>query len=107
MADTLKFEQGELEILETFDHEEDIQRPEELRFYTLDEQLTDFLEKVIPNTKMSRFEEKELRKLKERIRVSYEKTITITDTDYAIASPFKKINVSWIHPVYSGFEYNS
>jgi hypothetical protein len=107
MADTLKFEQGELEILETFDHEEDIQRPEELRFYTLDEQLTDFLEKVIPNTKMSRFEEKELRKLKERIRVSYEKTITITDTDYAIASPFKKINVSWIHPVYSGFEYNT
>ena len=104
MADTLKFEQGDLEILETFDHEEEIQRPEELRFYTLDEQLTDLFEKMMP-AKLSRFEEKELRKFRDRARLSYEKTILVTDTDYIVDLRRKSLNVSWIHPVYSGFEF--
>ena len=104
MADVLKFEKEDLEILETFDHEEEIQRPEELRFYTLDEQLTDFFEKMMP-AKLTRFEEKELKKLRDRARTAYEKTILVTDTDYAIDLRRKTLNVPWIHPVYSEFEY--
>jgi hypothetical protein len=106
MADSLKFETSELEILETFEHEEHIQRPEELRFYTLDEQLTDFFEKSLPKQKLTRFEEKELRKFRDRTKFSYETTITITDTEYTVDLSKKTLNVSWIHPVYSEFEYN-
>ena len=104
MADILKFESGDLEILETFEHEEDIQRPEELRFYTLDEQLTDFFEKLLP-AKLTRFQEKELRTLRDRARLAYEKTILVTDTDYVVDLRRKTINVQWVHPVYSDFDY--
>jgi hypothetical protein len=51
MADTLTFEPGEFEMIEEFQFEEEIQRPEELRFFTLDEQLLDYFEKVLPLTK--------------------------------------------------------
>jgi len=104
MADILKFESGDLEILETFEHEEEIQRPEELRFYTLDEQLTDFFEKLLP-AKLTRFQEKELRTLRDRARLAYEKTILVTDTDYVVDLRRKTVNVSWVHPVYSDFDY--
>jgi hypothetical protein len=104
MADILKFEKEDLEILETFDHEEEIQRPEELRFYTLDEQLTDFFEKMMP-AKLTRFEEKELKKTRDRARLAYEKTILVTDTEYVIDLRRKSLNVPWIHPVYSEIEY--
>jgi hypothetical protein len=106
MADTLTFEKNEFEVLETFEHDEDVQRPEELRFYTLDEQLHDFLEKFLPSKKLSRHEEKELKRLRDRIRLAYENTIVVTDTDYTISSFFKNVDVSWIHPVYSNFDYN-
>jgi hypothetical protein len=106
MADSLKFETSELEILETFDHEEDIQRPEELRFYTLDEQLTDFFEKNMPQQKLSRSEEKKLKQLRDRIKTLYEKTIVVTDTDYNIAFVNRNVNLPWIHPVYTEFQYN-
>jgi hypothetical protein len=104
MADILKFEKEDIEILETFEHEEEIQRPEELRFYTLDEQLTDFFEKSLP-AKLTRFEEKELRKLRDRARTAYEKTILVTDTDYVVDLRRKSLNLSWVHPVYSDFDY--
>lgn len=105
MADTLIFEPGELEILETFDFEEEIQRPEESRFYTLEQQLNDFFEKMLPEKKLKRYEEKELRKLRDRIKQSYEKTIFVTDTDYVVNTA-TRIDVPWVHPVYSDIEYN-
>ena len=43
----------EFQILETFDFEEEVQRPESLRFYTLDEQLLDYVEKSMPKGKYS------------------------------------------------------
>jgi len=45
MADVLTFQPEEYEILEEFTFEEEIQRPDELRFFTLDEQLLDYFEK--------------------------------------------------------------
>jgi hypothetical protein len=104
MAETLVFEPGELEILETFDFEEEIQRPEESRFYTLEQQINDFFEKMLPEKKLKRHEEKELKKLRDRIKASYEKTIFVTDTDYVVNTA-TKIQVPWVHPVYSDFNY--
>jgi hypothetical protein len=105
MADILKFQTDEFEILETFDHEEEIQRPESLSFYTLDEQINDFFEKMLP-VKLTRSEEKEIKKVRDRIRLVYEKTIAVTDTDYVIQRLIKSVNVPWIKQVYSGFEYS-
>ena len=39
---------SEFEIIESIDFEEEISRPESLRFFTLDEQLTDYFDKVLP-----------------------------------------------------------
>jgi len=103
MADILNFEKEDIEILETFEFEEEIQRPEELRFYTLDQRLNDFFEKMMP-VKMTRYKEKELRHLRDRIRESYEKTIFVTESDYVINTGMK-IDVDWIHPVYSEIDY--
>jgi len=103
-ADILKFELDDLKILETFDFEEDIQRPYELRFFTLEQQINDFFEKVIP-PKMTRFQEKYFKSLRDRIKVAYEKTIYITETDYYIKSNFELKNIGWIYPVYNEFDY--
>jgi hypothetical protein len=100
----LKFEQADYEVLETIEFSEEVTKPQELRFYTLDEQLRDFFEKSISGGKPTKFELKTLMYDRDRIRKAYEKLITITDTDYQIAEHRTSINVPWIHPVYSDFK---
>jgi hypothetical protein len=58
MADVLVYDPAsEFEVLERIEFQEEIQRPEELRFFTLDEQLLDYFEKVLPKKKhISKFE---------------------------------------------------
>ena len=51
MEISLVFEPSDLEIIETIDFEEEVQRPEELRFFTLDEQLIDYFQKSLPKKK--------------------------------------------------------
>lgn len=109
MADVLQFDPAtEFEILETIeDFEEQVQRPEELRFFTLDEQLTDFFEKMLPQRKATRFELKQLERERERIRIAYEKVIRINNTEYIIDTERKSVHVDWIHPIYSDFVYKA
>jgi len=107
MADVLIFETVEFEVLETFDFEEEIRRPEDTRFFTLEEQLTDYLEKMMPVKKATKFELQQLKYTRDRIKEIYSKLITVTDTDYIVNTNRKKINVSWVHPVYAEFEYKS
>ena len=68
MADSLVFDPSELEVLETFDFEEEVQKPEDTRFFTLDAQLTDFFEKTLPKGKVTKHEIKELKQLKDRFK---------------------------------------
>ena len=66
----------EFEILETFDYEEEIQRPEELRFYTLDEQLLDYQSKVVSGKqRLTNFEIQKVYNEVDRIRNVYNKII--------------------------------
>jgi len=51
MEKDLVFEPSEFEIIETQEFEEELQRPEELRFFTLQEQLDDYYDKVLPEKK--------------------------------------------------------
>jgi hypothetical protein len=107
MADVLVFDPAEFEILETFDFEEDIQRPEQTRFYTLDEQLVDFFDKMMPKRKITKFEIKELKQYRDRVKEAYQNLVIVTETDYVIDRSRKVVNTSWIHPVYSSFDYKS
>uniref|UniRef100_A0A6C0JLR5 Uncharacterized protein n=1 Tax=viral metagenome TaxID=1070528 RepID=A0A6C0JLR5_9ZZZZ len=105
MADALIFDPSEFEVLETFDFEEEIQKPEETRFFTLDAQLTDFFEKTLPKGKVTKHEIKELKQLKDRFKTAYEGLIVATDSDYIINTAKKSIHLPWINPVYAGFDY--
>jgi hypothetical protein len=106
MADVLIFDPAsEFELIEEIDFEEEIQRPEELRFFTLDEQLLDYFDKVLPKKKnITKFEYESISKEIERVRDLYNKIITITDTDYRVEFDRKAVNVNWVLPIYEDFQ---
>jgi hypothetical protein len=105
---TLVFEPSEMEIIETFEFEEDVQRPEELRFFTLDEQLIDYFEQMLPKkNRVTRAEYKKIEKEVSRLRELYDKIIVLTESDYRINSARRPVSVSWLKPIYGGFDYES
>lgn len=110
MADVLTFDPAsEFEILENItDFEEEIQRPEELRFFTLDEQLLDYQSKVLSGKKkVSKFEVKKVYQEVSRLRDIYSKLIVFGDMEsgYIVDTERKSIDVPWVTPIYSDFEY--
>jgi hypothetical protein len=109
MEDILIFNPGsEFEIIESIEFEEEIQRPEELRFFTLEEQLLDYFEKVLPKKKnITKFEYETIAKEIDRVRELYGKSILLTDTDYVLETGRKKISVPWVHSIYSKFDYTA
>lgn len=100
------FESSDLEIIETFDFEEDIQRPEELRFFTLEEQLMDYFQKVLPKRNhVTKAEHYKIKNEVDRIRKIYEDIVILTDTDYRIDTDRREIDVPWLTSIYGGFDY--
>jgi hypothetical protein len=97
---------SEFEIIESIEFEEEIARPESLRFFTLDEQLTDYFDKVIPKKgKVTKFQYNKISKEVDRLREIYEDVITVTDTDYTVDLSRKVVRIPWVHPIYSGVSY--
>ena len=97
---------SEFEIIENIDFEEEVQRPEELRFFTLDEQLLDYFDKVLPKKKhITKYEYQTIANEVERIREVYTRTITLTDTDYRVDTSRKDVHVDWVFPIYEPFTY--
>lgn len=94
----------EFQILETFDFEEEIQRPEALRFYTLEEQLLDYVEKSMPSGKATRFQIQELQHERERLHEAY---LSVIDPNFELRPKRVQTMPSWIHPLHSDFEYTS
>lgn len=112
MADTLTFDPAtEYEILETIeDFQEEIQRPEELRFFTLDDQLTDYQAKVLYSKKrITKQDEKLLRKEVDRYKLIYGELISFAGEEqgYVIRDQRTSINVPWVKPIYSNYKYIS
>jgi hypothetical protein len=108
-ADTLRFDPAsEFEIIESLDFEEEVQRPEELRFFTLDEQLLDYFDKVLPKKKnVTKFEYRQIANEVDRVRELYQRTIVVSDTNYEISSAKRDVKLPWINPIYSDFEYSA
>ena len=112
MADTLTFDPAtEYEVLETIDDfQEEIQRPEELRFFTLDDQLADYQSKVLyGKRKITKQDEKNLKREVDRYRLIYNNLISFAGEEdgYIITNQRTSINVPWVLPIYSEFKYTS
>jgi hypothetical protein len=108
MERSLQYEPSEFEIIETIEYEEELQRPEELRFFTLEEQLTDYFQKVLPKKKhVLKAEKVKIKTEVDRIKKIYDDIIVLTDTDYRVDTDRKDVNVPWLKPIYGSFEYDS
>ena len=94
----------EFQILETFNFEEEIQRPEALRFYTLDEQLLDYVEKSMPKGKASRYQLQELQRERERLEEAY---LGVIDPNFELRPKRIQTMPYWVHPLHSDFEYRT
>jgi hypothetical protein len=94
----------EFQILETFEFEEEIQRPEALRFYTLDEQLLDYVEKSMPEGKATRYQIQELQRERERLQEAY---LSVIDPNFELRPKRIQTMPYWVHPIHSDFEYRS
>ena len=106
MEVSLQFEQSDLEIIETVEFDEELQRPEELRFFTLEEQLTDYFQKVVPKKKrVARSEYAKIESEVQRIRKIYTSLVLFTNTDYKLDTERKHIHVPWLKPIYGSFQY--
>lgn len=103
MADSLEFDKvSGISIEEEFVFEEEIQRPDETRFFTLEDQLLDYFERVLPKKKhISKFEYMELEKEVERIRKVYNKTVTLIDAKYMSDLTRKSVSIPWVVPIAS------
>ena len=101
MSELFTFEPAEFQVLEDLEYDETIQRPEEIRFFTLDEQVGDAYEKMVPRGRTTKFELELVKKEAERFRSLYEQHIVPTANTYELREPEYGKVFSWINPVYA------
>jgi hypothetical protein len=99
-AGVLTFTPEEYQILEDIEFDETIERPEAIRFYTLDEQTTDAYEKLMPRGRTTRFQRDKVRKEVDRLQDLYESYVSILPEEYALREPEVSSAYEWVSPVY-------
>jgi hypothetical protein len=99
-AGVLTFTPEEYQILEDIEFDETIERPEAIRFYTLDEQTTDAYEKLMPRGRTTRFQRDKVRKDVDRIQELYQTYVNILPEKYALREPETSGAYEWVSPVY-------
>lgn len=103
-AGFLNFTPEEYQVLEDIEFDETIQRPEKVRFYTLEEQTADAFEKMVPRGKTTRYQREQLKKEVDRFRELYEKYVMALPEDYTLREPEYAKRFDWIFPVYASEE---
>ena len=101
-AGVLTFTPEEYQILEDIEFDETIERPEAIRFYTLDEQTTDAYEKLMPRGRTTRFQRDKVRKDVDRLQELYETFVAALPETYALREPETSMAYEWVSPVYDG-----
>lgn len=100
MTDYLTFEPGEYEVLDNIVFDELVQRDERVRFYTLEEQLTDAYEKTLPtDRRVTSFELDILRRDNDRVKELYTQYILEGADTYSLRETRYAHSLSWVHPV--------
>ena len=100
MSEDFTFEPSEFKVLEEIVHDETIQRPETIRFYTLEEQVGDAYDKMIPKGRTTKFQMEVLRKEADRLRQLYQDHIVPTAETYLLREAEYGKHFNWINPVY-------
>jgi hypothetical protein len=95
------FEPSEFQILEEIEFDETVQRPERIRFYTLQEQTTDAYERMLPRGRVTRFQREEVQKEVDRLKELYEDVVVATAEDYVLRQPVRGTKMPWVHPIYA------
>lgn len=113
-AGTLLFDPAtEYQVLEEFEFEELVQRPSNIRFFTLEEQTTDYLNKLLPPS--GRVPKAVLRDAQHEIDMMedlYQKVILETETGYEARPSPKPGRLDWVSPfskqkpVYTPYDFN-
>jgi hypothetical protein len=105
MEDFLEFDPAtEFQVIDTFEFEELIQRPDALRLFTLEEQLLDYFDLRLPKGKLMRFQMDEISDEVDRMKDAYLSTVQPTDTLYDVKKLRTARMPSWVHPLFDSFE---
>lgn len=99
--DFFNYEAGDFQVLEDIEFDETIQRPEKVRYYTIDEQLTDAYEKMIPKGRVKMAQLQTLKKEVERLKDLYSTHVVPTAETYEIRESSYGKSFDWISPVYA------
>jgi hypothetical protein len=100
-AGVLNFAPEEFQIVEEIEFDETVERPEAIRFYTLQEQTTDAYEKLIPKGKITRFQRDKIQTEVDRLQTLYQDFVQVNPEDYTLREPPVSTRLNWVFPVYS------
>jgi len=100
-AGVLNFTPEEYQILEEIEFDETIERPEAVRFYTLNEQTADAFEKLIPKGRTTQFQRDKIRRDVDRLQDLYERYVAVLPESYALQQPERSVNYDWVVPIYN------
>ena len=104
-AGVLTFTPEEYQVLEEIEFDETVQRPETVRFYTLEEQTTDAFEKMLPKGRVTRYQQDQLQKEVDRLEELYETFVLARPEEYALREPTYGKRLPWVSPVYAETGY--
>ena len=102
--DFFTFDPTEFQILEEIEFDETVQRPERIRFYTLQEQTTDAYERMLPRGRTTRFQREEVQRDVDRLKELYQDLVVATAEDYTLREPVRGTNMPWVHPIYASYD---
>jgi hypothetical protein len=95
------FEAKDVQVLGEVIFEEEVQRSSSDRFYTLDEQISDSYEKLMPrDRRVKKFDRQKLETEVARYRDLYTTYIQETPESYVLQEPAIRRTFDWIFPVY-------
>lgn len=93
------FTPEEFQVLEDIEFEEEIQRPEKIRFYTFEEQTADAFDRMLPRGKVTRFQKDKIQYELDTMQNLYNKYVIVTPTDYEIRQPKHGKRLDWVFPM--------
>jgi hypothetical protein len=98
-AEELVFDKNsEYQIIEEFEFEEEVQRPESIRFFTYEEQASDFIEKLLPTT--GRIAKSAIRKAEYEVDSFtrlHSRNVKDTEEGFAQQEYTRPTTLPWVH----------
>lgn len=100
-------EEYDLEIIgDPIQYVEQVELPESTRFFTLDDQIQDYVNKRMPRHDISEHALRRLQREADRIRIAYKTYIQLLDSNYSLKGERRR-KPTWIHPFIENPTYNT